>query len=338
MKVGWIYDRRFLQHEAGQFHMECPERLEVIVGALEQRGLLPRLTPLEFGFASAAQLALVHDPAYVELVRLACAEGFTFIGSRETGIGPFSYDAAALAAGGVLAACDAAMAGRVARAFCAVRPPGHHAEIDQAMGFCLFNNVAIGAEHLVRHHGLSRVAIVDFDVHHGNGTQHFFESRADVFYISIHENPVSLPFPGTGEAGEVGSGPGIGYTLNVPLGRYSTEAHYRVAFTEQIVPALDRYRPEFLLLSAGFDALRGDDVSHVSLEPSSFGWITELMVGVAERHAGGKIVSVLEGGYDRDHLGEAVAAHVAALLAGSGSESDGGKQSDGEGGRSLPAD
>jgi acetoin utilization deacetylase AcuC-like enzyme len=322
MKVGWIYDRRFLKHHGGIYHIECPERLEVIVETLEKTGVLARLTPLEFGFASAAQLALVHEPAYVDLVRLACEEGFTFIGTRDTRICPFSYDAAALAVGGVLAACDAVMAGRVTRAFCAVRPPGHHAEIDQAMGFCLFNNVAIAVEHLVRHHQLSRVAIVDFDVHHGNGTQHFFESRADVLYISIHENPGSLLFPGTGEASEVGSGPGIGYTVNVPLGRFSTDAHYRAAFDDQIVPALDRYRPEFLLLSAGFDALAGDNVSHVSLEPKSFGWITELMVGVAERHAGGRIVSVLEGGYDLGNLGQAVATHVAALAAGSGSKGE----------------
>jgi acetoin utilization deacetylase AcuC-like enzyme len=289
-KLGWIYDRRFLQHITGDGHIECPERL-----------------------------ALVHEPAYVDLLRLACDEGFTWIGSPETCICRHSYEVAALAAGGVLAACDAVLAGCVRRAFCAVRPPGHHAEIDLAMGFCLFNHVALGAEHLIRKHGLSRVAIVDFDVHHGNGTQHFFEQRRDVFYISVHERPGSLPFPGTGEAAEIGHGTGEGFTLNVPLDRFSTEPHYRVALEQQILPAWDRYRPELLLVSAGFDALMWDDVSHVSLEPESFGWITELLVQAAERHAGGRLVSVLEGGYDRLNLGRAVIAHVRSLLGTGGS-------------------
>jgi acetoin utilization deacetylase AcuC-like enzyme len=221
---------------------------------------------------------------------------------------------AALAAGGVLAACDAVMSGEVDRAFCAVRPPGHHAEPDQAMGFCLFNNVALAAEHLIRRHGLSRVAIVDFDAHHGNGTQHIFESRSDVFYASLHERPGTLPFPGSGEANEIGLGSGEGYTLNAPLTRGSGEAEYLGALDEWIVPALDRYRPEFVLVSAGFDALMWDDVANLSLEPPCFGPITRRLTDAAARHAGGRLVSVLEGGYDLPNLGAAVAAHVTALL------------------------
>jgi acetoin utilization deacetylase AcuC-like enzyme len=249
----------------------------------------------------------------VELVRRMCDAGFAFIGSEETQICPRSYDVAALAAGGVLAACDAVMNGQVERAFCALRPPGHHAESDQAMGFCLFNNVAVGAEHLVREHGLKRIAIVDFDVHHGNGTQHIFERRSDVFYLSMHERPGSLEFPGTGEADEVGLGEGAGYTLNVPLSRASGGSQYRAALQDQILPALDRYKPEFLLLSAGFDAMVWDKTSHLSLEPADFGWITAELVRAADRTAHGRIVSVLEGGYDLCHLGQAVARHVAAL-------------------------
>jgi acetoin utilization deacetylase AcuC-like enzyme len=172
------------------------------------------------------------------------------------------------------------------------------------MGFCLFNNVALAAEHLVRNHGLRRVAIVDFDVHHGNGTQHIFESRSDVLYISIHERPGSIRFPGTGEETEVGSGSGRGFTLNIPMSRGAGDAEYRAAFG---------YRPEFLLLSAGFDALSADTISHLRLEPDSYGWMTERLVQTAERLAQGRAVSVLEGGYQLDHLGDAVAMHIAAL-------------------------
>ena len=311
--VGWVYDRRFLDHDPGASHVERPERLEVIVRSLQQAGLLDQMDALPFSAASAEQLTLVHDPAYVDLLRMMCDEGFTFVGSSDTGINAHSYEVAALAAGGVLAACDAVMAGRVRRAFCAVRPPGHHAETDQALGFCLFNHVAIAAEHLVRHHQLSRVAIVDFDVHHGNGTQHIFESRRDVFYISLHECPASLEFPGTGAADEIGSGDGQGYTLNVPLDRGSGEAEYRAALEQKVLPALDTYGPQFILLSAGFDALMWDRVAHLSLEPSSFRWITDAIVQLADRHSGGRLVSVLEGGYDLGNLGRAVVEHVRGL-------------------------
>lgn len=312
--VGWVYDRRFRDHDTGEGHIECPQRLGIIVEALQKCGLLERTVPLPFRAATAEQLAWVHDPAYVELVRMACDAGFTFIGSEETRICPRSYDVAALAVGGVLAACDAVMRGHARRTFCAVRPPGHHAERDQAMGFCLFNNVAIGAEHLVRCHGLSRVAIVDIDAHHGNGIQHVFESRGDVFYISLHERPGSLDFPGTGEASETGWGPGAGYTLNVPLDRSSGERQYLEALERRVLPALDRFRPQFLLVCAGFDTLVWDRVSHLSLEPDSLARITALLVAAAERHARGRLVSVLEGGYDLAHLGPAVAAHVRSLL------------------------
>ncbi len=181
--------------------------------------------------------------------------------------------------------------------------------------FCLFNNVSLVAEHLIRNHGLQRVAIVDFDVHHGNGTQHIFESRSDVLYISIHERPGSIRFPGTGEESEIGKGPGQGFTLNVPLSRGAGDAEYRAAFDEKILPRLDEYRPEFLLLSAGFDALSADTISHLRLEAESYGWITERLVEMAKCHAEGRTISVLEGGYHLDHLGRAVAMHVESLQA-----------------------
>ena len=314
MTVGWVHDRRFLDHRTGDLHVERPERIEVIVEALREAGLLRRMRPLDLMLATPEQLAMVHEPAYVDVVRMMCDEGFTAIGNGDTHICPRSYDVAALAVGGVLAACDAVMAGEVRRAFCAVRPPGHHAEHDRAMGFCLFNNVAVGAEHLIRNHGLSRVAIVDFDVHHGNGTQHLFESRDDVFYISLHERPGSLPFPGTGEADEQGVGPGKGFTRNVPLSAGMGPSDYLAALHGEVLPALDRFRPEFLLVSAGFDALSSDPISHLALEPESFGPITEALVAMAETHAAGRLVSVLEGGYDLCHLGTAVTAHVRALL------------------------
>jgi len=284
------------------------------VRSLQQAGLLDAMIALPFQAATADQLALVHDPAYVDLVRMMCDHGFTFIGSSDTGINARSYEAAALATGGVLAACEAVMAGRVRRAFCAVRPPGHHAEADQALGFCLFNHVAVAAEHLIRRHQLSRVAVVDFDVHHGNGTQHAFEARSDVFYVSLHERPGSLEFPGSGHAWETGSGPGQGYTLNVPLDCGSGEAEYRTALDQQVLPALEAYRPQFVLLSAGFDALMWDNVAHLSLEPDAFRWITDKIVRITERYCDGRLVSVLEGGYDLGNLGRAVVEHMRGLV------------------------
>jgi len=311
--LGLIYDRRFLDHDTGEVHPEGPARLKVILEALRKEGLLDRMMPIPFRQAKAEEIALVHDPAYVDIVCMACDEGLTAIGSSDTKLCPKSYDVAALAVGGTMAACDAVMAGTVRRAFCAVPPPGHHAETDRALGFCLFNNVAVAAEHLIRNHGLRRVAIVDFDVHHGNGTQHIFESRSDVLYVSIHERPGSLPFPGSGEESEAGIGPGRGFTLNIPLSRGAGDAQYQAAFDGQLLPKLREYRPEFLLISAGFDALAADMIAHLWLEPESYGWMTERLVEAAEQQCGGRVVSVLEGGYQLDYLGRAVVHHLAAM-------------------------
>jgi acetoin utilization deacetylase AcuC-like enzyme len=258
-------------------------------------------------------LALVHDPAYIDIVRLLCAEGFTFIGSPDTGICPASYDVAALATGGVLAACDAVWRGDVRRAFCAVRPPGHHASIDQAQGFCLFNHVAIAAEYLIRHHGASRVAIVDFDAHHGNGTQAIFESRRDVLYVSLHERPEAPSYPGTGYASERGIGIGTGFTLNVPLDWGCSPGNYLRAVDEHVLPALAAYQPEWLLLSAGFDGLASDPVGHLGLQPDTFEQLTHRLLQTAGDVACDRVVSVLEGGYVSADLGAAVVAHLRAL-------------------------
>lgn len=312
--VGWVYHDGFLRHDTGPFHPEQPARLLAVCLALDRAGLLSRLRPIEFTAAEQADLCLVHDPIYVDLLRVACREGLDFIGSPDTPICRHSYDVAALAVGGVLAACDAVMQAAVDRAFCAVRPPGHHALRDQAMGFCLMNNVAIAAEHLVHRHGLQRVAIVDFDVHHGNGTQQAFDERDDVLYISLHERSGTLPFPGTGQAAERGRGAGRGYTLNIPVVAGSDESAYRQAMGRDVLPALERFSPQLILVSAGFDAAADESIAHINLQPASFGWITDQLVQVAERCCQGRLISVLEGGYETTVLARSAVAHVAALL------------------------
>lgn len=313
MHCGWVYDPFFLRHDTGVGHPERPERLEAIVDALREAGLLPRMRSLTFGMAPVSALERIHEPAYVALVQLACEQGMTFLGDRETRIGPESCEAARLAAGGVLAACDAALAGEITRSFCAVRPPGHHAERDRAMGYCLFNHVAVAAEHLLRRHALRRVAIVDWDVHHGNGTQNIFDDRDDVLFISLHESPASM-YPGTGFAGEVGTGRGAGFSRNVPMRPGSGDAEYRRAFAETVLPCLDAFAPQFLLVSAGFDAAADDRTAHINLDPASFAWMTNVLMDVADRHADGRLVSVLEGGYDLPSLGRCAVEHVRALL------------------------
>jgi acetoin utilization deacetylase AcuC-like enzyme len=212
------------------------------------------------------------------------------------------------------------MRGTARRAFAAVRPPGHHAERDYAMGFCLFNNVAVAAESLIHDHGLERVAIVDLDVHHGNGTQHAFEERDDVLYISVHEFPGTLPYPGSGYAEERGAGAGVGYTVNVPVEAGSGDEAYRGALGDKVLPALRGFGPQFILVSLGFDALETDLAAHLNLQPHSFRWISRLLAEAADQLCEGRLVSVLEGGYDLNRLGACAVEHVRGIGKGGASE------------------
>jgi acetoin utilization deacetylase AcuC-like enzyme len=313
MATGLIYHDDFLKHDPGAGHPERSDRLRAIVRGLREAGLWDRVNHLPFQACGIDEIALVHDRRYIDRVRNACEASETHIDSPDSAISPASYQVALLAAGGLLAAADAVAASRVRNAFCAVRPPGHHAERARSMGFCLFNNIAIAAEHLIQRRGVKRVAIVDFDVHHGNGTQHIFEHRSDVLFVSLHEHPACL-YPGTGYEQEIGAGPGRGFTLNLPLPSNSGDETYRHAFEARVLPALDQFAPEFLLASAGFDAAAGDPLAHMQVSSAGFHWIAQSLKAAAERLCAGKIVSTLEGGYDLQSLSAGVAAYLAVML------------------------
>ena len=314
MAVGLIYHEAFLKHETGPTHPERPARLRAIMDRMAASGRLAALTELPFDAALPETLGVLHAPQYINRVRDACELGADHMDSLDTPICPASFESALLAVGGVRRAADAVMAGEVASAFCALRPPGHHAEKRMAMGFCLFANIALAAEHLVREHGLERVAILDFDVHHGNGTQHLFEERADVLFLSSHEHP-RFQFPGTGFEHENGYGEGVGVTMNVPLLPGTGDDAFRNAYTQKLLPKLDSYRPQFILVSAGFDAHAADPLGGLDVTFEAFDWLTQQIIDAARRHCDGRIVSVLEGGYDLQALGECVDRHVGVLLA-----------------------
>jgi acetoin utilization deacetylase AcuC-like enzyme len=222
-----------------------------------------------------------------------------------------SLTAAYLAAGGTLAAVDAIMKRQVDHVFCAVRPPGHHAEAGRAMGFCLFNNVAIAARYMQKNHGLTRVLIVDWDVHHGNGTQHSFEDDPSVLYFSTHQYP---HYPGTGRATEQGRGAGQGFTINVPMEAGEGDDEYRAVFHKSLVPAADDFKPEFVIISAGFDAHKDDPLASMGLTESGYADLTDIVAGIAKRHANGRILSSLEGGYNLTALAASVEVHISRLL------------------------
>jgi acetoin utilization deacetylase AcuC-like enzyme len=296
-----------LAHDPGEHHPESPDRLRAVLAALaaeEFAGLERREAPR----AALDVVALVHDRGYVDaLLDAVPASGHAAL-DPDTVLSPRSGEAALRAAGAVCAAVDAVIAGEARNAFCAVRPPGHHAEPDHAMGFCLFNSVAIGARHALGHSGIERVAVIDFDVHHGNGTQAMFESDADLFYASTHQMPL---YPGTGAASERG----VGNIVNAPLRPNSGSPEFRYAFGNIILPALADFRPDFLIVSAGFDAHRRDPLAQLNLTEDDYDWVTRQLTGLAERLCGSRLVSSLEGGYDLQALGASAAAHVRALMA-----------------------
>jgi len=294
-------------HDPGPGHPERPDRLKAILRRFEDEAfaLLDRREAPE---AEIDQILRVHPRSHVDTV-LAAVPDHGYVGlDADTVVSPGSREAALRAAGGVCAAVDAVMSGAARNAFCAVRPPGHHAETARAMGFCLFNNVAVGAAHARAVHGIRRVAVIDFDVHHGNGTQDIFWKESDLFYVSTHQSPL---YPGTGMAGETGSSNNI---LNVPLAAHAGSPEFRHAMTEAVLPALSAFGPELLMISAGFDAHRNDPLAALQLTEADFAWATVKLANLAAETCGGRIVSTLEGGYDLKALAESCAAHVKELM------------------------
>jgi len=308
MDVGWLYSPRFLDHDTGH-HPESAERLRAIVAAVDHADPALALVELVPRRARRSELERIHTRAYIHAVEGACLKGHTHL-DPDTAVCHDSFAVATLAAGAGLVAVDAALGDGPRRSFCAVRPPGHHAEAARAMGFCLFNNVAIAAAHAVEVHGLERVAIVDWDVHHGNGTQHSFEDEPRVLYMSIHQYP---HYPGTGHHDERGFGAGTGATVNCPLPAGSGDADYRRVFEKTVLPALDAFQPQLLLLSAGFDAYVDDPLAHAAVTDAGFRWMGMVLRDVCEAHCEGRLISFLEGGYNTAALGRLVVDHLRVL-------------------------
>jgi acetoin utilization deacetylase AcuC-like enzyme len=310
MRTGLISHPECLDHLPPRGHPESAARLRAVLSAFE-RPSFQNLIRIDAPRATKADLVRAHDAEYVDIIMgpaaAAAAKGGIQI-DADTAMSPGSLDAALRAAGSVIAAVDEVHAGRLRNAFCAVRPPGHHAERARAMGFCLFNNVAIGALHARDVHGYRRIAIVDFDVHHGNGTQDIFWSDTDTLYVSSHQAPF---YPGTGQSSERGVADNV---LNVPLRAGSGSREFRAAYENLVFPILQRFVPDFIFISAGFDAHRDDPLAELELVESDFSWVTQILCEIAQAGCGARVVSVLEGGYDLEALGRSAAAHVVALM------------------------
>jgi acetoin utilization deacetylase AcuC-like enzyme len=323
---------RFVEHDTGPEHPERPDRIRAIHAAVREAGLIdspnpfpefahpfgieaiggPKLLELTPQVAEEQWLATVHTPEMIERARHICELGGGLLDQGDTPVGASSFEIALLSLGSLLGCCEAVIGGSAKRAFSAARPPGHHAEPDRSIGFCLFANVAIAARYLQRRHGIGKVAIVDFDVHHGNGTQACLEDDPTVLFVSLHQHPDTC-YPGTGYDREVGVGPGAGFTLNIPFQPGAQDGDYLQMIDARVVPALDRFKPEVLLFSAGFDAHRDDPLAQVELTEDGFERITRRLLAVADQHCGGRVVSALEGGYNLRALGRSVVRHLVAM-------------------------
>jgi acetoin utilization deacetylase AcuC-like enzyme len=330
--VGFSSSPRFVEHLTGPHHPERPDRIRTIYRAVREAGLVaspdpfpefqidlgikpvsgaPRLVELEPSPIDMRWISLVHSAEYVERVRHVSEVGGV-LDLGDTPVGPGSFEIARLSAGAVLRCADAVMIGEVKRAFAAVRPPGHHAEPDRPMGFCLFSNVAIATKYIHQQYGVERIAIVDFDVHHGNGTQAAFESDPSVLFVSIHQHPRTC-YPGSGHEWEHGAGAGVGFTINLPMPPGAGDDEYMHALETHVVLAIDSFMPQVLMLSAGFDAHRDDPLAGMEISDEGFARITRLMVELANQHCDGRIVSALEGGYSLPALGRSVVRHLMEL-------------------------
>lgn len=305
MKTALITHPDCLKHVSPAGHPECVERLSVILAALEELDL----NRIEAGLATYEQIELVHENDHIAVVRDNIPLEGNYMVDGDTYLSPGSEKAALRAAGGICRAIDMVIAEEIKNAFCAVRPPGHHAEPDQAMGFCLYNSAAIGALYARKKHFCHRVAIIDFDVHHGNGTQTVAENTRGLFYGSTHQSPL---YPGSGHIHDYGKG----VIINVPLAMGSGSNAFRRAYENRILPELDEYKPDLVIISAGFDAHMMDPLADLNLDTDDYYWVTRVIMEIADKHAKGRVVSTLEGGYNLSILGDCAVAHVSALMEG----------------------
>lgn len=308
-----LIDPVFKLHDTGPGHPERPERYDALTRAFDRAGLIESLLPVATRPATEDEIALCHTRPYIDTVKRDIAAGARELSTGDTTISPRSWEVALHAAGGVMNAIDQVFKKKAVNAFCAVRPPGHHARPNQGMGFCIFNNVAIAARYAQRTHGVDRVLIADWDVHHGNGTQDTFYSDGSVFFFSTHQSPW---YPGTGDPNETGEGRGRGCTLNCPFSAGAGREEILGVFQERLLHAADQFKPDLVLISAGFDSRFGDPLGRFTLSDRDFADLTRVMLEIADRHAGGRLVSVLEGGYDLAGLASAATAHVQALARG----------------------
>ncbi len=310
MATGFLYDDRFLDHDAGARHPERRERLTSTMAHLQTLDWFEQLHMLVPRVADEAWIESVHSSDLITRARSACEQELPFLDVMDVGVSRESFDVALLAVGGAQVLADKVIAGEVDNAFALCRPPGHHAEHNQALGFCLFNNVAIAARYLQKQHGLDKILILDWDVHHGNGTQHSFEDDPSVLYVSTHQYPY---YPGTGAYSETGISHGVGATLNCPMPAGAGGEQYRLAFIEKILPKIDEFAPEFVIISAGFDAHVDDPLANICLSTEFFGWMSARLMEVANKHCEGRLISLLEGGYNVKKLPLCVDEHLQIL-------------------------
>ena len=307
----FVYDPVYLKHKTGQGHPERPDRLSAVVNALTKSGLDKRMVRLKPPSAKDQDILRCHKAAYLKQVKQDFKDGADRLSTGDTRICPASLNVAMRAVGGVISATDQVCSGKARNAFCAVRPPGHHATPDRGMGFCIFNNVAVAARFAQAKHKIEKVLIVDWDVHHGNGTQDIFYDDGSVFFLSTHQSPW---YPGTGAKNETGTGKGQGTTMNVPLPAGSGRKAVLGAFVDRLAPAMDKFKPQLVIISAGFDSRQGDPLGRFTLTDQDFADLTKVLIDIADEHADGRIVSVLEGGYSLKGLASATAAHVRTLI------------------------
>lgn len=311
LPTGILLDEVYLQHDTGVGHPERPDRIKVVMEALKKSRLFEKAARLPQREAEEDELGLCHPQSYVELVKKEVAAGSDALSTGDTPISPASFDVASRAVGGVLNAVDEVMSGKVRNAFCAVRPPGHHARPAQGMGFCVFNNIAIGARHAQKKHGVEKVLIVDWDVHHGNGTQDVFYEDGSVLFCSSHQAPW---YPYTGWAEEKGMGKGLGTTINGPFPGGAGIKEIGGFLRDQVLPAAAKFKPDLVMISAGFDSRIDDPLGRFKLTDADFAELTQELMDFADSYCGGRVVSVLEGGYLLGGLSKAVTAHVRALM------------------------